>query len=560
MSPARIAAWAAITWTTVLLRPAAGDVIVDLTTRPWIVKPAFAPEDARGFAGGVTTEAFPIIPNTLFDVPLGAPLQEAALETTFMLDSPRAPGGGLLGLGLATIGENWAIYVNGVELAADMHVRDGRIERRRSVRDLVVALPPGVARAGENRLVVHLVGDAPVTRLTANTAFGFYQRDGYVVAPLTELLDHRRDYASLVLVAMFAVFVVFAAMLAIYRPGERHHRRFALLCATLAVYYASRANVSFDLIPDTAWITRAEYATVAAAGALVFLFLHAFFYAARPWPPFVRFFVPFSAVACAAALVVPFAYTDAVLLAWQSGAAVAALYLVWYIGRAAAARVPDAGRLLPSLVLLSAAVLWDIADSQFLLSQRRYGQYAFGFFMATLAYVIAYRAVRMRNETLRENAALRDREERLRVLFEASFEALVLHAGGEIVDANPSFTRLFGYDLDQVRGRPVASLFDARGGFSADGSAGEPREARAKRRDGTSFYAEYVNRPWAWDGRIGEVLVIRDVDAPKRAAAELSERNQELELLVRSMKDREAKLRELEQEVAARRAAAKAKP
>jgi PAS domain S-box-containing protein len=49
-------------------------------------------------------------------------------------------------------------------------------------------------------------------------------------------------------------------------------------------------------------------------------------------------------------------------------------------------------------------------------------------------------------------------EERYRSLFEAAFEGLSIHDGGEIVDANPTFCKMFGYELDELIGGSIWKL------------------------------------------------------------------------------------------------------
>lgn len=534
---------------------AAAKPIVDLAKFAWVVKAGFTPADADGFpaAQGRRVEGFPIIPNTLFHVAPGAPLQHFTLETEFPLAVRYAPDGGLLGLHFANIGENWSIYVNGKRLAEAMAVRGDTMAYRRSVRDLMIALPPTVLHQGTNRLVVHLVGDAPATSLTANTALGFFERDGYLIDALDTLDRQHQDFGTALLLAMFALFTAYAAVLAWFRRGERHHLYFVLLSGALAVYYFTRSRYVFEVVRNTAPVTRVEYATLFAAGGLIFSFLHAFLKPARPLPPFLRVWIPFSLACTFAVLVAPFGYTDPLLRIWQALALAAALYAVWYVGRAAAARVPDAAALVPSLFVFSASVLWDIADALVFVSGSRFSQYAFALFIANLAYVMAMRTIRRRSQTLRHLAMLREREAHLNALFEASFEALVLHVGGKIVDVNPSFTRMFGYSLDEIGGKRVDELFSGHVPLHVTPREERPSEALARRRDGATFTVEYKNRPWAWDGVTGEVLTLRDADTAKRAEGELRERNAELEILVRSMEDREKRLHQLENELEALR-------
>ena len=59
----------------------------------------------------------------------------------------------------------------------------------------------------------------------------------------------------------------------------------------------------------------------------------------------------------------------------------------------------------------------------------------------------------------RTEEELRASTERLRRLADASFEALVIHRDGRILEVNTAFSELFGHAPDEIIGRPVTDLF-----------------------------------------------------------------------------------------------------
>ena len=67
----------------------------------------------------------------------------------------------------------------------------------------------------------------------------------------------------------------------------------------------------------------------------------------------------------------------------------------------------------------------------------------------------------------RRAASLINREtERLRELTESTFEALVIHRGGIVLDANQVFCNLVGKRLSAIKGEPFATLLSGGGGLS----------------------------------------------------------------------------------------------
>jgi PAS domain-containing protein len=57
-----------------------------------------------------------------------------------------------------------------------------------------------------------------------------------------------------------------------------------------------------------------------------------------------------------------------------------------------------------------------------------------------------------------EKNELKESQERFRSLSEASFEGIVLHEKGKILDANQTFAQMFGYDLKEIIGMNVVEL------------------------------------------------------------------------------------------------------
>ena len=64
-------------------------------------------------------------------------------------------------------------------------------------------------------------------------------------------------------------------------------------------------------------------------------------------------------------------------------------------------------------------------------------------------------------ERRRAEEAVREGEERFRRLTMVTLEGIIIHEGGVVIDANPAFSRMFGYTLPELIGRNAVELIGA---------------------------------------------------------------------------------------------------
>lgn len=129
----------------------------------------------------------------------------------------------------------------------------------------------------------------------------------------------------------------------------------------------------------------------------------------------------------------------------------------------------------------------------------------------------------IRDVTDRKQAeeALRDSEARFRTLFEAGFEAVVVHDRGVVLDANRAFEELLGYSLSEAVGMSVLDFTapvyrDLVAAQMASGNE-EPYEAAALTKDGRTIEVEAVGKAHTYLGREVRVAALRDITERKRA-------------------------------------------
>ena len=159
--------------------------------------------------------------------------------------------------------------------------------------------------------------------------------------------------------------------------------------------------------------------------------------------------------------------------------------------------------------------------------------------------------------------ALQESEERFRRLSEATFEAVVIHDQGVILDANQSFATMFGYELTEIIGKNVLELAapESRDLVRHNVQAGieTPYEADGLRKDGSRFSAELHGKAIPYQGRMVRVAALLDISDRKQAEEQLQKAHDQLE---KRVEERTVELiaanRQLGQEIQERKLASKA--
>ena len=136
-------------------------------------------------------------------------------------------------------------------------------------------------------------------------------------------------------------------------------------------------------------------------------------------------------------------------------------------------------------------------------------------------------------ERKRAEVALRESEERFRILSEATFEGIAIHEGGLIVDANPQGAAMLGYEVAELIGKDAFSFIapESRDLVRERTAAGyeEAYEALLLRKDGMTLLAEICGKATFYRGRQVRMGVSRDISERKRAEEALQRQRDELE-------------------------------
>jgi PAS domain S-box-containing protein len=118
-------------------------------------------------------------------------------------------------------------------------------------------------------------------------------------------------------------------------------------------------------------------------------------------------------------------------------------------------------------------------------------------------------------ERERAKESLRESEARYRAIFHATFDGLIIHNDGAVLDFNPGAAQMFGYRRDELLKMQFLDIAmpESRDLIRAKIEAGDerPYEAMGLRKDGSAFAIELVGKFHLWNGRRVRVTALRDI-------------------------------------------------
>jgi PAS domain S-box-containing protein len=192
--------------------------------------------------------------------------------------------------------------------------------------------------------------------------------------------------------------------------------------------------------------------------------------------------------------------------------------------------------------LLPAALVFPICFGFLRMLGQQAGLYGaeFGLAMFTIANVVFFSIViiwvasklaRIDSQRLLNEEALQESQEQYRALSDATFDALVLHENGVVLEVNQAFTEMLGYTRKEVVGRQSLQSVVApeslpimtrhiREGFEG------PYEAILMRKDDSRLTVEIQAKNTTYRGRRVRVASAHDITERIRSEAELKEQEE----------------------------------
>lgn len=139
-----------------------------------------------------------------------------------------------------------------------------------------------------------------------------------------------------------------------------------------------------------------------------------------------------------------------------------------------------------------------------------------------IAGIEVIRDVTSRKRTEKE---LKESEERLKTIGEATFEGIVITERDVIIDSNQQFAEMLGYLPEEVKGMDVLSFVvpEQRASVKEQIHKASPEayEHLALKRDGTEITVEARGKKATYQGKEVRITAIRDINDSKKAEAEI---------------------------------------
>jgi PAS domain S-box-containing protein len=97
-------------------------------------------------------------------------------------------------------------------------------------------------------------------------------------------------------------------------------------------------------------------------------------------------------------------------------------------------------------------------------------------------------------------------KQRYNSIFEASFDAIFICQDDTVATANPAASKIFGYELGEIVGNPIAALVDLSSAEGADAG-----DAIGFTSAGQSLSLTFNTTPISWKGEDATLIIVRDV-------------------------------------------------
>ena len=160
-------------------------------------------------------------------------------------------------------------------------------------------------------------------------------------------------------------------------------------------------------------------------------------------------------------------------------------------------------------------------------------------FLLIRQHILQRRETEAQIERKRAEKSLRESEQRFRQLSEASFEAVVIHDNGVIIEANDQYYKMFGYLPDEMAGIDTISLTateESENQIKKHIKAGRsgPYEVVGIKKDGSHFPMEIRGKTTQLSGKTVRMSSIRDLTNRKKYEDALRNSEEQLKSFLNS--------------------------
>jgi signal transduction histidine kinase/CheY-like chemotaxis protein len=232
-----------------------------------------ASEAGSGAAMMIKNFPFLNIPKRFFFDPRNGEARDYTFITSFYMEKSRidqlyGEGSIIPGIYLASIGDNWEVYLNGTLVKSEMHLdENGALKTHRAWRYPRFPVRNDLFRPGTNILAFRVCGDPNYENI------GFYYSSNYYIDDYTHIEREHNESFLLFFYGIYIFVGVYHFILYMMRRKDLHNLYYSLFSGGIGVYFILRTNTIYQLFPNTDFLFRIEYFLLALNG----LFLTAFF-------------------------------------------------------------------------------------------------------------------------------------------------------------------------------------------------------------------------------------------------------------------------------------------
>jgi signal transduction histidine kinase/CheY-like chemotaxis protein len=259
----------------------------------------------------------------------GNPAREFTLLFAFEMDSLkieylREHDEAVPGMYLASIGDNWEIFLNGRLVRSEMHLDEtGRIRSGRTWHTVFFPLEKAFFITGTNILSFRIIGDP------AYGGTGFYYTGPYYLDDYSRILAHYSDNLLTALCGIYFFVGIYHFMMFLSQRKEIYNLYYSVFSLLLGCYSFMRSPAIFSLIPDTNITTKILYGSLFLLLPLMGAFIESL--ENKKISPVTSIFGGFCIVLSVTQCVFSIQYAEDVLLLWQSLSLVYILYVFGYL-------------------------------------------------------------------------------------------------------------------------------------------------------------------------------------------------------------------------------------
>jgi signal transduction histidine kinase/CheY-like chemotaxis protein len=173
----------------------------------------------------------------------------------------------LPGLTLASISDNWEIYLNGYLISRELYIdENGEITKHRNLHNYSVPFDKSYVNEGENTLTFHI---AVVPNYEDS---GFYFKGDYYIDNFNSIRSDQADFFMVFFVGISFFMAFYTLMIYFNDSSEKHYLYFAISDLLLAVYIFMNSAIVNYLFPDSHVNQVIEFSTLAVLPLFAMLF------------------------------------------------------------------------------------------------------------------------------------------------------------------------------------------------------------------------------------------------------------------------------------------------